>query len=106
MPIDLVNPVLVTPALSCDRQIITGFEVHERDARTGQVLAVPILIIYWVKLKQGNPDIIASTGRHVVNPVTIAGEFPAPGKLRRIDLRDRLYKLLVDDGVFMLGPIT
>ena len=104
MPIDLAVPVTVTPAVQADRQLVCGFQVREADYNTGAG-ANPTITVYWVKLDKLT-GAVRDRGAHTFSPVAFATERPDGTKSYRANLKARLYKQLIDDGVFAAGTVT
>ncbi len=105
MPIDLPQPAVITPAVQADRQLVTGFAVHESDENDGLPIANPQVVVWWVKLDKatGQPR---SRGVHRFSAVAFATEKPDGAKSFRANIKARLYAQLVDDGVFAAGAVT
>ena|SRR3990167_143160 len=105
MPIDLVTPETITPAVVADRFVVCGFQVRESDYNTGVALATPTITIYWVKLDK-TTGAVKDRGAHTFTPTAFATEKPDGTKSYRANLKARLYKQLQDTGVFPAGVVS
>ena len=105
MPIDLTVAETVIPSVTADRFLICGFQVRESDYNTGVALPSPTITIYWVKLDK-TTGAVKDRGAHTFAPTAFATEKPDGTKSYRANLKARLYKQLVDDGVFPAGVVS
>ena len=105
MPIDLVAPQTVIPAVTADRFLVCGFQVREADYNTGVALDKPSVTVYWVKMDRAT-GAVRDRGAHTFGPLAFATEKPDGAKSFRANLKARLYKQLVDDGIFAAGTVT
>jgi len=105
MPIDLDTPITVTPPIQADRFLVCGFQVREADYNTGIAHPFPSITIYWVKLDKAT-GAVRDRGVYTLSTAAFAGEKPNGALSYRANIRDRLYKVLQDAGVFPEGIVS
>ena len=104
MPIDLASPLVAFPSVTYDRCLVAGSEVQENDYNTGAPVP-PVLLIYWLKLDKAS-GAVRDKGTYRTSPAPFAIEKPDGTLSWRANLKARYYKLLMDVGVFPVGPVT